>query len=46
MEEGATEKEIELCLEEAYGLYPDASEDELWNIGAEIYEERLGGQYP
>ena len=37
-EEPATREEIEMCLKEARENYPDASDDEIWKIGAEIYE--------
>ena len=35
----ATEKEIELCLEEARRIYPEATELELWKLAIEIYQD-------
>ena len=35
----ATEKEIELCLEEAARIYPEAAELELHKIAAQIWQE-------
>lgn len=38
MKEQPTDEEIELCLKEAHELCPEATDDELWIIGAEIFE--------
>ena len=37
----AREKEIELCLEEAARIYPEATELELWELAAQIYQENF-----
>ena len=37
--EQATPYEIEVCIDEAREENPEATEDELWKIGARIYEE-------
>ena len=39
MPEPATQQEIDLCLEEARKEYPEANEDEFWEIAAQIYKE-------
>lgn len=39
MKEPATQEEIDLCIEEARRRNPEATEDELWKTGAQIYEE-------